>query len=125
MQIAPIECVSGTLLDALALAVGRRTTSRDRGFESGFLQRRDRGSRESAIARQEAGASRRLTVEMGAAALYAFATAPRGWVLRFAHVTNQMARIEGDSEKRAAAGIVTSLTLISCIAACSWASTRS
>ena len=40
-----------------------------------------------------------LAVEMEAAALYAFAKARGKPVLCFAHVTNQMARIEGDFEK--------------------------
>jgi len=38
-------------------------------------------------------------VEMEAAALYAFAEARNNDVICFAHVTNQMARIEGDFEK--------------------------
>lgn len=40
-----------------------------------------------------------LAVEMEAAALYAFARARNRPLLCFAHVTNQMARIEGDFEK--------------------------
>jgi uridine phosphorylase len=40
-----------------------------------------------------------LAVEMEAAALYAFAEAKRKPVVCFAHVTNQMASIEGDFEK--------------------------
>ena len=40
-----------------------------------------------------------LAVEMEAAALYAFAKAKRKPVVCFAHVTNQMASIEGDFEK--------------------------
>ena len=43
-----------------------------------------------------------LAVEMEAAALYAFARARNRAVLCFAHVTNQMGRIEGDFEKGAA-----------------------
>jgi len=42
-----------------------------------------------------------LAVEMEAAALYAFAAARNKPVLCFAHVTNQMGRIEGDFEKGA------------------------
>jgi purine-nucleoside phosphorylase len=42
---------------------------------------------------------RLLAVEMEAAALYAFSAARRKPVLCFAHVTNQMALIEGDFEK--------------------------
>ena len=45
-----------------------------------------------------------LAVEMEAAALYAFAMARRRAVLCFAHVTNQMGRVEGDFEKGGANG---------------------
>ncbi len=53
-----------------------------------------------------------LAVEMEAAALYAFATARRKPVLCFAHVTNQMAMIEGDFEKGEANGVVNALAVI-------------
>ena len=51
-------------------------------------------------------------VEMEAAALYAFAHARRKPVLCFAHVTNLMARIEGDFEKGEADGTVDALAVI-------------
>jgi uridine phosphorylase len=54
-----------------------------------------------------------LAVEMEAAALYAFARARNRAVLCFAHVTNQMGRIEGDFEKGAAHGAEESLQVIS------------
>ncbi|HEY5080442.1 MAG TPA: nucleoside phosphorylase [Bauldia sp.] len=54
-----------------------------------------------------------LAVEMEAAALYAFARARGKPVLCFAHVTNQMAQIEGDFEKGVADGAQESLRLIS------------
>jgi uridine phosphorylase len=54
-----------------------------------------------------------LAVEMEAAALYAFAKARGHKVLCFAHVTNQMGRIEGDFEKGAADGASESLKVIS------------
>ena len=57
-----------------------------------------------------------LAVEMEAAALYAFATARNKSVLCFAHVTNQMGRIEGDFEKGAADGAEDSLRLFSKVA---------
>ena len=60
-----------------------------------------------------------LAVEMEAAALYAFARARNRAVLCFAHVTNQMGRIEGDFEKGAAEGAEESLQVIS-IAAGRW-----
>lgn len=53
-----------------------------------------------------------LAVEMEAAALYAFATARGKPVICFAHVTNQMARIERDFEKGDAEGTVASLAVI-------------
>lgn len=53
-----------------------------------------------------------LAVEMEAAALYAFAAARNKPVICFAHVTNQMARIEGDFEKGEASGTVDALNVI-------------
>jgi len=53
-----------------------------------------------------------LAVEMEASALYAFARARGQPVLCFAHVTNQMARIEGDFEKGEADGTNHSLAVI-------------
>jgi uridine phosphorylase len=53
-----------------------------------------------------------LAVEMEAAALYAFAKARGKPVICFAHVTNQMARIEGDFEKGEADGSTDALTVI-------------
>jgi uridine phosphorylase len=53
-----------------------------------------------------------LAVEMEAAALYAFAQARRRPVLCFAHVTNQMGRIDGDFEKGEEDGTIDALTVI-------------
>ena len=53
-----------------------------------------------------------LTVEMEAAALYAFARARQKPVLCFAHVTNQMGRVDGDFEKGEADGSRDTLELI-------------
>ena len=53
-----------------------------------------------------------LAVEMQAAALYAFAEARGKPIICFAHVTNQMARLEGDFEKGEADGSITALALI-------------
>jgi uridine phosphorylase len=60
-----------------------------------------------------------LAVEMEAAALYAFAEARGKPVICFAHVTNQMARIEGDFEKGEADGSVDALAVV-VAAARSW-----
>jgi uridine phosphorylase len=56
-----------------------------------------------------------LAVEMEAAALYAFAQARSKPVVCFAHVTNQMARKEGDFEKGEAQGAVDALALIAAV----------
>lgn len=64
-----------------------------------------------------------LAVEMEAAALYAFAQACGRKVLCFAHVTNQMARIEGDFEKGEQDGATDSLTLIAAVASAAHRST--
>jgi uridine phosphorylase len=56
-----------------------------------------------------------LAVEMEAAALYAFAAARQKPVICFAHVTNQMAQIEGDFEKGAAGGATVSLIVIAAV----------
>ena len=53
-----------------------------------------------------------MAVEMEAAALYAFAQVRQRSVLCFAHVTNQMGRIDGDFEKGKADGSHDALQLI-------------
>jgi uridine phosphorylase len=53
-----------------------------------------------------------LAVEMEAAGLYAFARARQKAVLCFAHVTNQMALIEGDFEKGEADGAIDAIAVI-------------
>ncbi len=53
-----------------------------------------------------------LAVEMEAAALYAFAKARGRTVICFAHVTNQMGRIEGDFEKGHADGTTDALRVV-------------
>jgi len=69
---------------------------------------------ESAIAAARAHGA--LAVEMEAAALYAFATAARKAVVCFAHVTNTMARTEGDFEKGEADGATATLSVIAAAA---------
>jgi uridine phosphorylase len=58
-----------------------------------------------------------LAVEMEAAALYSFARARNRPVVCFAHVTNQMARIDGDFEKGTFNGAEMSLRLMRLVAA--------
>lgn len=60
-----------------------------------------------------------LAVEMEAAALYAFAEARHRSVICFAHVTNQMASLEGDFEKGEADGTVAAMEIIR-VAAAVW-----
>ena len=57
-----------------------------------------------------------LAVEMEAAALYAFAKASNKSVICFAHVTNQMASVEGDFEKGAENGCRDALRLVVTVA---------
>ena len=68
--------------------------------------------RETATAIESARAEGVLAVEMEAAALYAFAEARGRDVLCFAHVTNQMAQVEGDFEKGEANGAHDALELL-------------
>ncbi len=62
-----------------------------------------------------------LAVEMEAAALYAFAQARQKAVVCFAHVTNQMARTEGDFEKGPDDGTRDALEVVT-LAANAWLS---
>jgi uridine phosphorylase len=72
--------------------------------------------RETEQAIEAAAGAGILAVEMEAAALYAFAQAQGRAVLCFAHVTNQMGRIEGDFEKGMADGAEESLEIVSLVA---------
>lgn len=68
--------------------------------------------RETAAAIERCRARNILSVEMEAAALYAFARTRRKPVLCFAHVTNRMAVVEGDFEKGEADGSSASISVI-------------
>jgi uridine phosphorylase len=72
--------------------------------------------RETAAAIERCREREILAVEMEAAALYAFARVRRQPVLCFAHVTNQMAVVEGDFEKGEADGVSASLEVIAAAA---------
>lgn len=72
--------------------------------------------RETAAAIQRCRELGILAVEMEAAALYAFAQARQKDVVCLAHVTNQMAAIEGDFEKGAANGSPAALAMIAAVA---------
>lgn len=68
--------------------------------------------RETAAAIAGARAKGALTVEMEAAALYAFARARHAPVLCLAHVTNTMGQVEGDFEKGEANGTADALNYL-------------
>ncbi len=72
--------------------------------------------RETDLAIDQARAMGVLAVEMEAAALYAFAEARGKPVVCFAHVTNQMAKKEGDFEKGEADGSRDALQVIAAAA---------
>jgi uridine phosphorylase len=95
-----LDTVSRTLLGSHPPVVRGGTWTTDAPF------------RETAEAIAAMRARGLLAVEMEAAALYAFASARAKPVLCFAHVTNQMGRIEGDFEKGAADGSADALALI-------------
>ena len=92
-------------------------------LERGATWTTDAPFRETAAAIEACRARGVLAVEMEAAALYAFARARRRPVVCFAHVTNRMARIEGDFEKGEADGAREALQVISA-AACAWRDAR-
>jgi uridine phosphorylase len=87
-------------------------------IESGSVGTTDAPYRETAEAIEAAKAEGILAVEMEAASLYAFAQARKKPVVCFAHITNQMGRIEGDFEKGEADGSAQSLRLIEAVAEC-------
>lgn len=85
-------------------------------MQAGATWTTDAPFRETADAVEQAKRCGLLAVEMEAAALYAFASARNKPVLCFAHVTNQMARVEGDFEKGMADGAEESLRVIAAVA---------
>ena len=81
-------------------------------IERGATWTTDAPFRETAVAIEAARRKGILAVEMEAAALYAFAHSRQKPVLCFAHVTNQMGRVEGDFEKGNAKGATAALALV-------------
>jgi uridine phosphorylase len=118
--VAPAEFsdADAPLLDILSAAFA----SSDLSVMRGATWTTDAPFRETAEAIAAMKRRGLLAVEMEAAALYAFAAARRKPVVCLAHVTNQMARIEGDFEKGEAEGAVDTLNVIG-IAAKAWART--
>lgn len=80
--------------------------------ETGATWTTDAPFRETPTAIAAMKAKGLLAVEMEAAALYAFSESRGKPVVCFAHVTNQMASIEGDFEKGEADGSVDALNVI-------------
>ena len=83
--------------------------------QTGAAWTTDAPFRETAEAIEVARSAGILAVEMEAAALYAFAAARERPVLCFAHITNQMGRVDGDFEKGAADGAEESLKVITLV----------
>jgi uridine phosphorylase len=99
--------------DADLVAIVRRACDQtDVAMRVGATWTTDAPFRETQAAIETAAGAGILAVEMEAAALYAFAIARAKPVLCFAHVTNQMGRIEGDFEKGLADGAEQSLGVI-------------
>jgi len=110
--------------DARLTALARRAlTEAGISVQVGATWTTDAPFRETQEAIDAAAKAGILAVEMEAAALYAFAQARGRAVLCFAHVTNQMGRIEGDFEKGASDGAEESLRVIS-LAADRWRAER-
>jgi uridine phosphorylase len=109
---AQYAVVEGGLADAAMAACAARGLAIRRGAS----WTTDAPFRETAAAIKACRADGILTVEMEAAALYAFAASRNRPVLCFAHVTNQMAVAEGDFEKGEEAGSTEALAVISAAA---------
>jgi uridine phosphorylase len=105
---AEFSHADASLIDAVSGAFRHLRVPVDRGA----TWTTDAPFRETAEAIAAMSAKGLLAVEMEAAALYAFATARQRPVLCFAHVTNQMAKTEGDFEKGEADGTIDALAVI-------------
>jgi uridine phosphorylase len=113
-----------SVADAHLAQIAREAlTAADVSVQVGTTWTTDAPFRETHEAINAAAQAGILAVEMEAAALYAFAKASGRPVLCFAHVTNQMGRIEGDFEKGVADGAEESLKVIS-LAAGRWRAER-
>lgn len=117
---APFAAAAAHLLAPIAEALGAMQPPVVRGA----TWTTDAPFRETEAAIGRARAAGALAVEMEAAALYAFATARRRDVVCFAHVTNQLAQIEGDFEKGEADGAADALRLLT-LTAQAWRRSKS
>lgn len=105
---ADYASIDPSLLETLEGAFAQLTVPVDQGAS----WTTDAPFRETPTAIEFCRAEGILAVEMEAAALYAFAQARQKPVICFAHITNQMGRIEGDFEKGVADGSQDSLQII-------------
>ena len=101
---------------ALVRAIAHGLSHHQPPVRQGATWTTDAPFRETEAAIEAARARGVLAVEMEAAALYAFAQARCQPVICFAHVTNQMAQIDGDFEKGEANGAHDALDLIAATA---------
>jgi uridine phosphorylase len=97
---------------ALADKIAAGLATHDPPVRRGATWTTDAPFRETETAIAAARSHGVLAVEMEAAALYTFSAARGRSVICFAHVTNQMARIDGDFEKGEANGATDALALI-------------
>jgi uridine phosphorylase len=109
--------------DQLVEAVMRAFAATEQPMHRGASWTTDAPFRETAAGIERCRERNILAVEMEAAGLYAFARMREKPVLCFAHVTNQMAVVEGDFEKGEADGGPVSLDVIA-IAANAWRAMR-
>lgn len=118
--IAPSEycAINSELLASLAGAFEKNTPQ----VIQGATWTTDAPFRETPESIEYARAQGILGVEMEAAALYAFAHARAKQVVCFAHITNQMAQVEGDFEKGLEMGSHDALTVVG-LTARRWLST--
>jgi len=103
---------------ALVRSMMERFTAGALVVRQGATWTTDAPYRETETAIEAARSHGVLAVEMEAAALYAFARACDKPVLCFAHVTNQMAQVNGDFEKGEANGAHDALDLVAETARC-------
>jgi uridine phosphorylase len=101
--------------ESLVRLAGRCLAAAGMPVQVGAAWTTDAPFRETADAIGVAQAAGILAVEMEAAALYAFAFARERAVLCFAHITNQMGRVDGDFEKGASDGAEESLKVITLV----------
>jgi uridine phosphorylase len=108
LPAAPFAAADVTLIAKIGAGIGDHRPP----VRQGATWTTDAPFRETEAAIAAARGHGVLAVEMEAAALYAFAQARERPVVCFAHVTNQMARVDGDFEKGEANGAHDALDLI-------------